>query len=174
MMAAGKKQVKIISAELDDINDITVPSIKDKYKKKNEEIDKCDETFDELIAILQDEEAKVIADIADAKNLVNKIAAELGKTPDSKLKDLHDRAREYLDDLEGKKQELAIDRDFANGKISILDDLDKKVVTAREVNDIKNTLEDLKNAISARKQKPTFSSDLEAMREEFDKNMKDN
>jgi len=82
MIAAGKKHAKILSAELDDINDITIPSIKDKFKKKNEKIDKCDEAFDELMGIMQDEETQINKEIAEAQSLVHRLRDELTKTND--------------------------------------------------------------------------------------------
>jgi len=56
--------------------------------------------------------------------LVKKLTDELAQGNDAKLKELYDEAYEFLNQLESKKQEMAVDKDMAESKIKVLDELE--------------------------------------------------
>ena len=151
MINGGRTQAKQLSKELDEIDFDVIPAIKDKFKKKNDQIDKCDAVFDQVIGLVESEEAEINKDIGESRGLVKKLTDELAQGNDAKLKELYDEAYEFLNQLESKKQEMAVDKDMAESKIKVLDELEQRVVSMKEITDVHDYLNQMLGRIGGDK-----------------------
>jgi len=135
-LADDKKKADTLHDILDELNDETLPEIKDKADEKMAEIDKCDDLYDKIAAKLDRQAGEVDKELKDINDLIDKLSKLKPADGDDTLKKTLEDAEALRDDLEARKKDIASDKADLDKAVAILDEVDKKPVSKGEIGDI--------------------------------------